>query len=90
MNGMGWDGVRIQLLNQCTINDYEPGAGIRGHVDTAEAFGDEVYIISLCGHIVMKFTHERTGEYKNVVSRALCFAFLYLLRACALLRLLCA
>ncbi|EJK55671.1 hypothetical protein THAOC_24569, partial [Thalassiosira oceanica] len=36
-------------LNQLTVNEYTPGQGIGGHVDTRTAFGDGLLIITLGG-----------------------------------------
>ncbi|GMH53987.1 hypothetical protein TrRE_jg1525, partial [Triparma retinervis] len=46
---------RLEGCNQCTVNEYEPGQGIGGHVDTESAFGEELISVSLGSGCVMEF-----------------------------------
>ena len=52
-------------VDQLTINEYEPGIGIKPHIDTHSAFEDGLYVISLESDIVMLFQKE--DVHKNVV-----------------------
>jgi SAM-dependent methyltransferase len=44
-------------VDQITINEYTPGTGIAGHIDTHVAFQDGIVSLSLAGDVVMEFTH---------------------------------
>eukprot|EP01080_Neovahlkampfia_damariscottae_P008247 gene8247-71_t len=52
-------------VDQLTINEYEPGIGIKPHIDTHSAFEDGLHIISLESDIVMLFQKE--DVHKNVI-----------------------
>jgi len=43
------------LVDQLTVNEYEPGVGIAFHVDAHSAFGDFVAAVTLGSGIVMQF-----------------------------------
>ena len=53
-------------LNQMTVNEYTPGQGIGGHVDTRTAFGDGLLIVTLGGGTVMEF-REVDGPGRKLV-----------------------
>lgn len=61
LNDISVAGVRDKVLtilpgcNQCTVNEYEPGQGIGGHVDTESAFGEEIVSVSTGSGVVMEF-----------------------------------
>ncbi|EKX38899.1 hypothetical protein GUITHDRAFT_115004 [Guillardia theta CCMP2712] len=61
--------LREKLLlfepDQCTVNEYQPGQGIRSHVDTHSAFEDGILSVSLGSSVVMEF-RSPDGLSKNV------------------------
>ena len=44
--------------NQCTINEYTPGAGIAPHIDTHSCFSDTIVSLSLESPITMRFVNK--------------------------------
>jgi alkylated DNA repair protein alkB family protein 8 len=52
----------FQAVNQITVNEYLPGHGISGHIDTHESFEDGVVSLSLGGAVVMEFVYAAKEE----------------------------
>ena len=49
-------------LNQCTVNEYEPGQGIDAHFDHKERFGKDIVGVSLGSGSTMIFESERLNS----------------------------
>ncbi|KAI9008109.1 hypothetical protein BC832DRAFT_525504, partial [Gaertneriomyces semiglobifer] len=47
---------RQPVFDQMIANYYEPGEGLRAHVDIPHQFADGIIIFSLCGTCIMQFT----------------------------------
>jgi len=45
--------IRDMPITQMTVNEYEPGQGIAGHVDSKACFGPIIFILSCCAGITM-------------------------------------
>lgn len=48
--------------DQVIVNEYEPGQGIRDHVDCEPCFGPTIVSLSLASACVMNFTHRHTAH----------------------------
>ena len=48
-------GLLTTPADQCTVNEYLPGQGIRSHIDTHSAFHDGLLSVSLGTQVVMDF-----------------------------------
>ena len=48
-------GLLDSMPDQCTVNEYLPGQGIRAHIDTHSAFTDGLMSLSLGSAVVMDF-----------------------------------
>jgi alkylated DNA repair protein alkB family protein 8 len=48
-------GLLSTAADQCTVNEYLPGQGIRSHIDTHSAFHDGLLSVSLGSQVVMDF-----------------------------------
>ena len=46
-------------IDQCTVNEYHKGQGIRPHIEATECFGDYVVSLSLLSPIVMDFRQKK-------------------------------
>lgn len=57
-------GVKHSLINQLTVNSYQPGDGIGSHIDTISSFGDGLLSLSLQSGIVMEF---KRGDEKKLI-----------------------
>ena len=57
------DGIR---LDQCTVNEYIRGQGIRRHTDTHSAFEECICSLSLLSVVMMQFQHP-SGRKVNMV-----------------------
>ena len=55
------------ILDQATVNEYEPGQGLRSHIDCVTCFGDTLITISLGSPYVMDFTHSQTQEKRELL-----------------------
>jgi alkylated DNA repair dioxygenase AlkB/SAM-dependent methyltransferase len=54
-------GLLATRPDQCTVNEYLPGQGIRSHVDTHSAFHDGLMSVSLGAPVVMDFKGDFQG-----------------------------
>lgn len=55
------------VLDQATVNEYEPGQGLRSHIDCVTCFGDTLITLSLGSSYVMEFTHFQTQEKREIL-----------------------
>lgn len=55
------------ILDQATVNEYEPGQGLRSHIDCVTCFGDTLITLSLGSPYMMEFTHSRTQEKRELL-----------------------
>ena len=55
------------VLDQATVNEYEPGQGLRSHIDCVTCFGDTLITLSLGSPYVMEFTHAQTQEQRELL-----------------------
>lgn len=55
------------VLDQATVNEYEPGQGLRSHIDCVTCFGDTLITLSLGSPYVMEFTHSQTQEKRELL-----------------------
>ena len=51
-----------QLPDQCTVNEYLPGQGIPGHVDTHSCCTETIRSLSLGSDVVMEFTNKENSN----------------------------
>ena len=56
------DGLGAFAVDQVTVNEYEPGAGIPPHADTHGAFREPLLSLSLASDVVMDFARPDSGE----------------------------
>lgn len=61
------DRITTKVLDQVTVNEYEPGQGLRGHVDCVTCFGDTIITLSLGSSYVMNLMHLQTGEIRELL-----------------------
>lgn len=61
------DRVTKTPLDQLTVNEYEPGQGLRSHVDCVTCFGNTIITLSLGSSYVMEFTHYHTKEKREIL-----------------------
>ncbi|HAA29225.1 MAG TPA: alpha-ketoglutarate-dependent dioxygenase AlkB [Cyanobacteria bacterium UBA8553] len=61
------DRITEKAVDQLTVNEYEPGQGLRGHVDCVTCFGNTIITLSLGSSSVMKFTHSHTKENREIL-----------------------
>lgn len=61
------DRLTSTVLDQATVNEYEPGQGLRGHIDCVTCFGNTLITLSLGSSYIMEFTHVRTGEIRELL-----------------------
>lgn len=59
--------IVCEIPHQALINEYLPGQGIGGHVDTIACFGEEVVSISLVSECFMLFKNKETKEKVAIV-----------------------
>jgi alkylated DNA repair dioxygenase AlkB len=55
------------ILDQATVNEYEPGQGLRSHIDCVTCFGDTLLTLSLGSPYVMEFIHSQTQEKRELL-----------------------
>jgi alkylated DNA repair dioxygenase AlkB len=55
------------VLDQATVNEYEPGQGLRSHIDCVTCFGDTLITLSLGSPYVMEFTHSQTQQKRELL-----------------------
>lgn len=55
------------IPDQATVNEYEPGQGLRSHIDCVTCFGDTLITLSLGSPYMMEFTHSRTQEKRELL-----------------------
>ena len=53
-------------VDQCIVNEYEPGQGIAAHTDCVPCFGPTVAMVSTLSDIQMDFANQRTGAAEAV------------------------
>jgi len=56
------DGGGTDAVNQVTVNEYLPGQGISGHIDTHSGFQDGIASLSLLSDTVMELCREGDGS----------------------------
>ena len=61
------DRITETALDQLTVNEYEPGQGLRSHVDCVTCFGNTIITLSLGSSYVMKLTHPHTKEHREIL-----------------------
>ncbi len=61
------DGLTKTVLDQITVNEYEPGQGLPSHVDCLTCFGNIIITLSLGSSYVMEFTHSQTKEKTEIL-----------------------
>ncbi|ETO36184.1 hypothetical protein RFI_00879 [Reticulomyxa filosa] len=54
-------------MDQCTVNEYTSGQGIRPHVESTDAFEEVVLSISLLTPVIMDFRHQQHKHIKKSV-----------------------
>merc|ERR1712228_128437 len=54
-------------INQCTVNEYENGQGIRPHIESTDCFGEYVVSLSLLSPIIIDFRHSITNIKKSIL-----------------------
>ena len=54
-------------IDQCTINEYEGGQGIRPHIEATECFDNYVISLSLLSPIIMDFRHSKNDKKKSIL-----------------------
>jgi alkylated DNA repair dioxygenase AlkB len=53
-------------IDQCIVNEYEPGQGIAAHTDCVPCFGPTVAMVSTLSDIQMDFANPRSGATEAV------------------------
>lgn len=61
------DRIATKVLDQITVNEYEPGQGLKGHVDCVTCFGDTIITLSLGSSYVMNLMHLQTAEKREIL-----------------------
>ncbi|GAB5355050.1 hypothetical protein AAMO2058_000172600 [Amorphochlora amoebiformis] len=61
------DAKAISQSDQCTVNEYLKGQGIRPHVDTPEAFDTHIVSLSLLSPTIMDFRYPGSKDKKSIV-----------------------
>jgi alkylated DNA repair dioxygenase AlkB len=61
------DRLTSNVPDQVTVNEYEPGQGLRSHVDCATCFGNTIITLSLGSTYVMEFTNSQTKETREIL-----------------------
>ena len=61
------DRITKTPLDQLTVNEYEPGQGLRSHIDCVTCFGNTIITLSLGSSYVMEFTHSHTKENREIL-----------------------
>lgn len=66
---MDWDDVLryCSVIDQCTVNEYHKGQGIRPHIEATQCFGEYVVSLSLLSPIIMDFRHKTSNLKKSMV-----------------------
>lgn len=59
--------IVCEIPQQALVNEYLPGQGIGGHVDTIACFGEEVVSLSLVSECFMLFQNKETKEKIGIV-----------------------
>ncbi|AFZ19593.1 alpha-ketoglutarate-dependent dioxygenase AlkB [Allocoleopsis franciscana] len=65
--GLYGDRLTEIILDQVTVNEYEPGQGLRSHIDCVTCFGDTLITLSLGSPYMMEFTHSQTQERRELL-----------------------
>ena len=65
--GLYSEGLTELVLDQMTVNEYEPGQGLTSHIDCVTCFGDTIITLSLGSSYVMEFTHFQTKETRELL-----------------------
>jgi alkylated DNA repair dioxygenase AlkB len=61
------EGLSSTDLDQLTVNEYQPGQGVRSHIDCVTCFGKTIFALSLGGSCVMDFTHSLTKSKASIL-----------------------
>ena len=61
-NSMVEEGSKDMPITQLTINEYEPGQGIAGHIDSHACFGPIIFILSCNAGITMTLQKREDGN----------------------------
>jgi alkylated DNA repair dioxygenase AlkB len=61
------DGFIARTPDQLIVNEYLPGQGIAGHVDSVPCFGDTIFSLSLGSCCVMVFKHLGSPAVKELL-----------------------
>ncbi|OMO93721.1 Oxoglutarate/iron-dependent dioxygenase [Corchorus olitorius] len=57
------------VLDQLTVNEYQPGVGLSPHIDTHSAFEGSIFSLSLAGPCIMEFRRYTSGSWvRNITS----------------------
>ena len=54
-------------IDQCTINEYERGQGIRPHIEATHCFANRILSLSLLSPIIMDFRHKTSNLKKSLL-----------------------
>ncbi|MGB7443073.1 MAG: alpha-ketoglutarate-dependent dioxygenase AlkB [Coleofasciculaceae cyanobacterium] len=60
------ESIATTVFDQVIVNEYQPGQGIAGHIDSAHCFGNTIASLSLGSSCVMEFTHSQTQEKADI------------------------
>lgn len=66
-NKLYQDGLTAKIPDQVIVNEYEPGQGIKSHIDCFPCFGNTIISLSLSSPGVMDFTHSLTHEKVSIL-----------------------
>jgi alkylated DNA repair dioxygenase AlkB len=66
-NQLYQDGLTAKIPDQVIVNEYEPGQGIKSHIDCFPCFGNTIISLSLSSPCVMDFTHSLTQEKVSIL-----------------------
>jgi alkylated DNA repair dioxygenase AlkB len=66
-NQLYQDGLTAKVPDQVIVNEYQPGQGIRSHIDCFPCFGNTIISLSLSSPCVMDFTHSLTQEKVSIL-----------------------
>lgn len=61
------EGLTSTALDQVTVNEYQPGQGVRSHIDCVTCFGKTIFALSLGGSCVMDFTESVTKSKASIL-----------------------
>lgn len=61
------EGITTTVPDQMTVNEYDPGQGLTGHIDCPVCFGDTIITLNLGSYCVMDFIHACTQEKRQLL-----------------------